>query len=86
MIRVLPILAIIMLMVYCIVEVAQSDADAVRRAPKWLWAVAVIALPLAGSLAWLMWGRPTDDSRREALNSDFPAAPDDDEEFLRRLR
>lgn len=84
MIRVLPIIFVVMLMIYCVVEVAQSSADEVRRAPKWLWVVAVIALPLAGSVGWLTLGRPTDESRREAQS--FPAAPDDDEDFLRRLR
>ena len=86
MIRALPIIITVMLMIYCIVEVAQADADEVRHAPKWLWVVAVIALPLAGSLLWLFFGRPTDDSRREAQDTRFPAAPDDDEDFLRRLR
>lgn len=86
MIRALPVIITVMLMIYCIVEVAQADADEVRHAPKWLWAVAVIALPLVGSLLWLFLGRPTDDSRREAQDVRFPAAPDDDEDFLRGLR
>lgn len=86
MVRVLPIIIVVMLMIYCVVEIAQSHADEVRSAPKWLWLVAVICLPLVGSVAWLVLGRPNAQSRREADSARFPAAPDDDEDFLRQLR
>lgn len=81
MVRVIPIVVVIALTVYCAVEVAQADAWSVRRAPKWLWAVAVICLPVVGSLAWLFLGRPAvvrDNPRR-----DLP--PDDNPDFLRRI-
>ncbi|MDQ7991292.1 MAG: PLDc N-terminal domain-containing protein [Propionicimonas sp.] len=80
--RVLPIVIIAMLMIYAIVEVAQADPLRVRVMPRWLWAVAVILLPGAGALAWLVFGRPTRGSGRQ---SPPPKAPDDDPDFLRRL-
>jgi hypothetical protein len=84
--RFLPLVIVALLTIYCVVEVAQASPYAVRRAPRWLWAVAVICLPLAGSLGWLFLGRPTAQSRGEAdPQRRRPRAPDDDVDFLRGL-
>jgi len=79
MARVLPILIVLALTVYCAVEVAQADSWSVRVMPKWLWAFIVICLPVVGSLAWLIFGRPRG-------NDPLPyrTPPDDDPDFLRR--
>jgi len=82
MIRYLPLIIIALLMIYSVVEVAQAPGGAVRRMPKWMWAAAVICLPLVGAVLWLTLGRPT----RESLGEDVPVVgPDDDPDFLRRL-
>ncbi|OYN94045.1 PLD nuclease N-terminal domain-containing protein [Enemella evansiae] len=86
MLRFLPLIIIVMLMIYCVVDVAQSRSDEVRIAPRWLWAAAVILLPLFGAVTWLFWGRPNAASIAEAEADRHPAAPDDDPDFLRRLR
>lgn len=84
--RFLPLVIVALLTIYCVVEVAQASPYAVRRAPRWLWAVAVICLPLAGSLGWLFLGRPTAQSRGEGgAGARRPKAPDDDVDFLRGL-
>ena len=83
--RFLPLVIVALLTIYCVVEVAQARPYAVRRAPRWLWAVAVICLPLAGSLSWLFFGRPTAQSRGESAPGHRPKAPDDDVDFLRGL-
>lgn len=83
--RYLPIIMIVLLSIYCIVEVAQADQYAVRRMPRWLWATAIICLPLAGSVCWLVWGRPTSGSRRTDEMAGRPKSPDDDPDFLRGL-
>ncbi len=80
--RVLIIIAVIMLTIYCVVEVAQSHRYAVRRLPKWLWAFAVICVPVVGPISWLAFGRPTSSAPRPGA----PTAPDDDEDFLRGIR
>ncbi|MFV0430371.1 MAG: PLD nuclease N-terminal domain-containing protein [Arachnia sp.] len=80
MIRVLVILAVIMLTVYAVVEVAQSRGYKVRAMPRWLWAFVVICLPVVGPILWFGWGRPLIVRRPRALG------PDDDEDFLRGLR
>lgn len=81
--RVLLIIAIVMLTVYCVVEVAQARGYRVRAMPKWLWAFAVICLPVVGPISWLILGRPVKPKGGRQLKS---KAPDDDEDFLRGLR
>lgn len=84
MTRVIIIVAIVALTIYCTVEVAQSPKYRVRGMPKWLWAFAVICLPVVGPFSWLIWGRPNETTPRRppARNQ----GPDDDEDFLRGLR
>lgn len=86
MLRVALVFMAIMLIIYCVVDVAQSDGAEVRRAPRWLWAAAVIALPVVGAVAWLAFGRPNARSIAEHDRERFPIAPDDDNDFLRGLK
>lgn len=81
--RVLLIIAVVMLTVYCVVEVAQARGYRVRSMPRWLWAFAVICLPVIGPAAWLLIGRPLKPNK--PIDRGFKA-PDDDEDFLRGLR
>jgi hypothetical protein len=83
--RYLPIIMVALLAIYCIVEVAQAPPLAVRRMPRWLWATAIICLPLAGSICWLFLGRPNAESLGTRRAPDRPKAPDDDVDFLRGL-
>lgn len=83
--RYLPIIIVALLMIYCVVEVAQAPPYAVRRMPRWLWATAVICLPLAGAVCWLFFGRPTAESLGTRKKTLPPRAPDDDVDFLRGL-
>ncbi len=82
--RYLPIIIIVLLMIYCVVEVAQAPPYAVRRMPRWLWATAIICLPLAGAVCWLLLGRPNGESLGTKQRQP-PKAPDDDIDFLRGL-
>ena len=81
--RILPVLILALLVIYCVVEVAQSDPDRVRLMPRWLWAFAVICVPVVGPVAWLFLGRPLKQTRQLPRPG---SAPDDDEDFLRGLR
>ena len=84
--RYLPIIIIALLMIYCVVEVAQAPRFAVRRMPRWAWATAVISLPLAGAVGWLLLGRPNAESLGKKKRPERrPTAPDDDPDFLRGL-
>lgn len=83
MLRYLPLIVVILLTIFCVVDVAQTPSDDVRVMPRWLWAVVVIGIPLVGSVCWLVWGRPRKSDR---ATSPRPVGPDDDPEFLRRLK
>lgn len=48
------------LMLYCIVDIVSTPSSAVRIMPKLPWAIVVLFLPLIGSAAWLLAGRPLD--------------------------
>ncbi len=48
------------LMLYCLVDIVSTPASAVRVMPRLLWAIVVLFLPLLGSVAWLLAGRPLD--------------------------
>lgn len=83
--RYLPLVIVALLTIYCVVEVAQAPPFAVRRMPRWLWATAIICLPLVGALCWLLLGRPTAESSGRRRRNLRPSAPDDDVDFLRGL-
>jgi hypothetical protein len=84
--RYLPLIIVALLTIYCVVEVAQAPPFAVRRMPRWLWATAIICLPLAGAVLWLLFGRPNAESLgKRKRNSSRPKAPDDDVDFLKGL-
>jgi hypothetical membrane protein len=78
--RVLSIIAIVMLTIYCVVELAQTKGTRVRAMPRWLWLFVVVCVPVIGPFVWLFAGRPTSRPRPRQLG------PDDDEDFLRGLR
>ena len=80
MLRVLLFVAVVMLTIYCVVELAQTKGARVRAMPRWLWLFVVICVPVVGPLAWLFSGRPSSRSRPR------PLAPDEDGDFLRGLR
>lgn len=91
---------ILVLWIFCVIDVVVSRDDEVRHLPKWGWLVLVLLFPLVGSIAWLAVGRPrrvaNRVSRHERQAPAFPeydrpgraAALDaeSDEEFLRRCR
>lgn len=83
--RVFLALLVITLTVYTLVEVTQSDAFSVRVMPRWLWAAIVFFLPVAGPALWFLFGRPTAGGH-ELPGARGPMGPDDDPDFLRRLR
>lgn len=85
MARVVFLILLALLVIYCLVEVAQADAARVRLMPKWLWAAAVICFPGIGGLAWLIFGRPVGPVHPTTPPPPRPKGPDDDPEFLRKL-
>jgi hypothetical protein len=51
-------LALLVLWIFCILDVISTEEVLVRNLPKMLWLLIVIILPDIGSIAWLLLGRP----------------------------
>ncbi|WP_244930537.1 PLD nuclease N-terminal domain-containing protein [Nocardioides sp. W7] len=99
MLRFLPGLVVLVLWVYCLVDVIGTRDDSVRHLPKWAWIVLVLLFPFVGSVAWLLAGRPAKArplTREQGAAPGFSeyerpgrfaaADPEKDEEFLRQVR
>ena len=79
--------AALLLLAYCVLEVATTPAADVRGLPKPAW-FPVLLLPVVGPVLWLLKGRPAKGAARPSARPPAapPAPPDDDEVFLRQLR
>jgi Phospholipase_D-nuclease N-terminal len=91
-VRFLPLIIVVVLAIYCLVEIAQSDPRDVRQLPRSLWAL-VVLVPVAGPVAWLVYGRPNGEVPAEPVGRPRPrqqqpreVAPDDDPDFLRSIK
>jgi hypothetical protein len=95
--RYLPFVVEIGLLVYCLIDCIQADEGRIRNLSRTGWLILIVILPVAGGVAWLVAGRPKDERRRQVPwpstgTAGFPEyerprrGPDDDPEFLDRLR
>jgi len=90
------------LTVWAVVEAFAADPERVRGLPKSIWVIIVLLFLVFGAIAWFIFGRPRGNkalSRSKTSRSNgwgasagaaprrpAPMAPDDDPEFLLRLR
>ena len=87
------------LWIFSLVDVIGSDDGAIRHLPKLWWLLIVLFFPFAGSIAWLVAGRPATTvtrSRYERAVPEYPeydrpgraaaTDPKADEDFLRQVR
>ncbi|MFD9946462.1 PLD nuclease N-terminal domain-containing protein [Nonomuraea sp. NPDC059023] len=79
-------LATLVLWIYCLFDAITTPDEAARNLPKILWVIIVLLFPLIGSLFWLVAGRPQGQAPPRVAGHAKATSPDDDEEFLRRLR
>lgn len=99
MLRFAPLVLVLLLEVFCVIDAIQSKDDEVRNLPKIGWIVLILLFPLVGSVAWLVAGRPQRSQSRSAYERSAPQfpeydrpgraaglTPESDEEFLRRVR
>ena len=79
------------IIVYAFIDVLMARPHTTRLAPKWLWAVAVLVLPLLGAVLWFVLGRPKRRPGPYRSPGVGPSArrrdarPDDDPDFLATL-
>lgn len=86
----------IALSIYAVVDCAMSEPRRIRIFQKQLWLVIVLLLPLIGPLCWILFGKglitingggvSSAASSTATPNYGGQRAPDDDTEFLRKLR
>jgi hypothetical protein len=92
-------LVVFALWVFSLVDVISSDEGAIRHLPKVWWLLIVLFFPFAGSVAWLVAGRPAGPPQRSQYERAMPQYPEydrpgraaatsteDDEDFLRKVR
>ncbi|WP_026555968.1 PLD nuclease N-terminal domain-containing protein [Arthrobacter sp. 35W] len=95
MVRYLPVIVILALYIYSIIDCLRSEPADVRSISKPLWMVVIVLLPVIGWVLWYFLGRPQYEEAASAPSSRMgplnggrgpgPVAPDDDPEFLRNL-
>ncbi|WP_426594763.1 PLD nuclease N-terminal domain-containing protein [Cellulomonas sp. McL0617] len=99
MLRLAPYLIELALLVYCLIDCIQTDSVLVRNLPKTFWVFLIVFVPVVGSIAWLVAGRPERSSRGRSVpwpstqTAGFPeyerprpGSPDDDPQFLAGVR
>ncbi|GAA1922167.1 PLD nuclease N-terminal domain-containing protein [Nocardioides marmoribigeumensis] len=92
-------LLVLALWVFSVIDVITSDEGAIRYLPKVPWLLLVLFFPLAGSVAWLVAGRPAGPPTPRPYERAAPAYPEydrpgraaagspgEDEAFLARVR
>jgi Phospholipase_D-nuclease N-terminal len=94
--RYLPVLLLIGLEIFALIDCIQTSEDEARHLPKLAWVILIVIAPLVGAIAWLFAGRPrataaegaqpTRSSSPAAGRSARPLGPDDDPDFLDQLR
>ena len=91
----LSIVSLIM-MIWCLIEAVSTDESRIRNLPKLWWILLILFFPLAGSIAWLVAGRPEASRPRPGASPAFPeydrpgravsSDPAKDEDFLKQVR
>jgi hypothetical protein len=87
------------LWVFCLLDVITTDESVCRNLGKTVWLLLVLFLPVIGSIAWLVAGRPQPAPsmpykgnhgpalpERGLSARPLPSSPEDDEAYLRSLR
>jgi hypothetical protein len=77
-------LAVVILTVYTLVDCALFDRNRIRGLPRWVWIFVLIFVPVIGPLLWLFVGRGRQEKTGGRVQRSM--APDDDPEFLLRLK
>lgn len=85
MIRVGFVALVILASLWTFIECLQTPAAKTIGLPKWLWLIVIAVLPVIGPAGWFLIGRPNAILSRDPEPPRLPG-PDDDPDFLRRLR
>ncbi|KUL40644.1 PLD nuclease N-terminal domain-containing protein [Actinoplanes awajinensis] len=83
MVRLFIFLAAVALVLLILGLIACLAAERVRAMPRVLWVLVVVFIPLAGPIAYFLWGRPVSPAAQRRATR--PSSPDDDPDFLRTV-
>jgi hypothetical protein len=86
MVRLFIFLAAAELALVVLALISSLSAERVRALPRALWVVLILVIPLAGPIAYFVWGRPASPVLEGSLvrrPERRPSSPDDDPDFLR---
>ncbi|AEV88278.1 hypothetical protein ACWT_7268 [Actinoplanes sp. SE50] len=83
MVRLFIFLTAVALVLLILALIACLSAERVRVLPRPFWVLVVVLVPLAGPIAYFLWGRPVRTAARRPAPR--PSAPDDDPDFLRAM-
>lgn len=88
-------LASMALLVFCVLDCIATESSLIRNLPKTMWIVLIVFMPVIGSVAWLLLGRPEKTRFYPGEGRPRPTAPahpkrplgpDDDPRFLEMTR
>jgi len=84
--RIIPILIVLGVTIYALIDCARTPQEEVRNLPKWAWLLLIIFFETIGGIAWLIAGRP----KIIGSGTGIPKKPriippDDDPDFLRSI-
>ncbi|WP_326797702.1 PLDc N-terminal domain-containing protein [Streptomyces sp. NBC_01808] len=92
MLRYLPLIVLLGVVIYALIDCATTKKEDAKHLPKIVWLLLIVLFPLLGSIGWLIAGRNrrrlppggsgggTGGGRRSTW-----VAPDDNPEFLKKL-
>lgn len=70
---------------YGLFDCLLRDRGLIRVLPKPVWAIIILVVPILGFVLWFFLGRGSDAAPTAAPRRSGPSAPDDDEEYLRKI-
>ncbi|MEO3851451.1 PLD nuclease N-terminal domain-containing protein [Streptomyces sp. B8F3] len=95
MLRYLPLMILLGVVIYALIDCATTKKEDAKHLPKIAWLILIVLFPLLGSIGWLLAGR---NRRRPAGGGSGGGtggagggrrttwvAPDDNPEFLKKL-
>ena len=90
MVRVFIFLAAVQLVLFVLALISVLSAERVRNAPRAVWVLVVLLLPLLGPIGYFLWGRPVAPPSEGSppigrRARERPSSPDDDPDFLRQM-
>jgi hypothetical protein len=66
-IEILPGFIEIVVLVFCLIDCIQTDAQLIRNLPKIAWIVLIVVIPVVGGIAWFVAGRPPRDAQAASV-------------------